>query len=160
MERARSTADDSLVLDAPLGQPPRRYSTSTFLDDLGRLLTALGSDAANLPCTIPCVDGRLILLQAELLSDLPSDTRRVVFARKYGAEEGTTHGHLVQAVLDFLAASRAELVNVGLATDRGELAVREEFVEYLLSPEVSSPSGDIPTGAILRFLDEWGHRWT
>jgi hypothetical protein len=69
-------------------------------------------------------------------------------------------GVIMSVSADFLAAARAELVNVHWAEDRGELAVRKEIVECLSNPEVSGPRGHIPRGAILRSSDDWRHRWT
>jgi len=143
----------------PASPSPKRYFLASFLDDLHRLASDVAPDVSHLPRTIPVIDGRLHVVPAGVFREVVRERRQAVFARKYGPADEALYRHRFQSILDFLAAQRRELLSVGLAEERNDLAVREEFVEYLLRLDPGDPSGRIPKSAILGFLDEWGHRW-
>jgi hypothetical protein len=137
----------------------RGYFLDSFLDDLGRVECEAAADGAHLPRTIPLIDGRLHVVRTGIVREVARDRRQAVFSRKYGPAAEALYRHRFEAIVDFVATRRSELLKAGLAEERDGFAVREEFVEFLLRPDASGTWGEIPKSAILRFLDEWGHRW-
>jgi len=62
-------------------------------------------------------------------------------------------------VLNYLTVWQQELSKNGLAHGGTPMAVREEFVSFLLNYKLDRRQDEIPQGAMCKFLDEWSHRW-
>jgi hypothetical protein len=77
----------------------------------------------------------------------------------YGARSGSEHERRFRQVVEYIDAHRDALTEAGLARDGEPIAVREEFVGWLLSCDLEASRREIPESALTRFLDEWGHRW-
>ena len=133
--------------------PPRRpvnvsYSVTAFIGDQRQLLSRTGFRATDHPETVDVIDGRMIVVHPDL--------RR---APKHGSRADTACRCRFHLVLNYLATWRLELLKNGLAHRAKPLAVREEFVSYLLNYKLDTLQEEIPQGAMRKFLDEWSHRW-
>lgn len=132
------------------------YSVRHFLEDERRLL-ATSELASRLQC-VDRPDGRLLPLPTDPLRramTCAADASRC-FEARYGARSGGEHERRFRLVVEYIDGHRDELAEAGLASGGETIAVREEFVGWLLSSDVES---SIPESALTRFLDEWGHRW-
>jgi len=105
--------------------------------------TAAPTRRPDLLETIEVIDGRLVVVHPGLRL----------------APAGTADRTRVNLVLDYLKNRQSELVENGLARCGEPLAVREEFVSYLLNYKLDTLQEEIPQGAMCKFLDEWSHRW-
>jgi hypothetical protein len=138
-----------------------RYSVRHFLDDEARLLSIAESGADAFPDCIDVPDGRLLPFPAHPLREAiesegsASDT----FSRKYGPELGADHLERFRLVLEFIASHQSEMRAAGVAEVGETLAIREEFLDYLLNCDLHSGASRIPDTVLGRFLDEWGTRW-
>ena len=136
------------------------YTTRHFLEDEQSLLatSALG------PKTLKCLDGpdgRLLPLPTDPLRQ--AMTREAAASRcfevHYGAWGASEHERRFRQVVEYIDTHRGELAEAGLAREGEAIAVREEFVGWLLSCDVEASRREIPESALRRFLDEWGTRW-
>ena len=130
------------------------YTIRHFLEDEQRLL----STSALGPKTLKSLDrpeGRLL--------PLPTAPLRQAMTRERAASrcfELRDHERRFRQVVEYIDAHRSELAEAGLVRRDGEtLAVREEFVGWLLSCDIEASRPEIPESALRRFLDEWGTRW-
>ena len=98
------------------------------------------------------------ILRPGLALKVGMDTQRKLFVGKYGREAETAYRFRFRLVLKFLETWRAEILQSGLADGARPMAVREEFVDYLLKYQLDPTQNAIPKSALRRFLDEWGHR--
>jgi hypothetical protein len=143
-----------------LHQTRRRtsYDIEDFLDDQRRLVrgTCVAKDTI-----VDELEGRLRVIDTERLEQaLQSDSATETFHEKYGDEPDEAHCQRCRRVVTFLRQWHREIVRSGLAAGQGSsLAVREEFLEYLLrcSEDVTEPA--LSVNALTRFLDAWSHRW-
>ena len=101
---------------------------------------------------------RVCCIGPRLALKVGTDTRRKLFESKYGREAETAYRERFQLVLKFLETWRTEIVESGLADGTRPMAVREEFVDYLLKYRLDRTQTSLPRSVIRRFLDEWGHR--
>ena len=136
------------------------YTAHHFLEDERSLLAT--SDPA--PQALLCIDrpdGRLLPLPTD---PLRRAMRRAAdashcFEVRYGARSASEHERRFRLVVEYIDAHRDELTEAGLASEGEPIAVREEFVDWLLGCDVEDSGRAIPDSALRRFLDEWGHRW-
>ena len=124
------------------------YSVTAFIGDQRQLLSRTGFRATDHPETVDVIDGRMIVVHPGL---------RLAPKHSSGAEPG--HRRRFNLVLNYLATWQLELLRNGLAHGAKPMAVREEFVSYLLGYKLDTLQEEIPQGAMRRFLDEWSHRW-
>ncbi|HXV78064.1 MAG TPA: hypothetical protein VD788_17270 [Candidatus Polarisedimenticolaceae bacterium] len=140
--------------------PPIHYSVQHFVEDEARVLAATDHEDVSVRECIDVLDGRLLPLPTDPLREALECKRRATdaFSSKYGPELGADHLERFRSVLDFIASHREEMAAAGLAASGETLAIREEFLDYLLNFHAGTRHG-IPKTALGRFLDEWGTRW-
>ena len=136
-----------------------RYSRLQFLDDCCRLSDTSDKQVPQRPRTIGLIDGRMNVVDLRLARRSSQVEQRRLFVRKYGSRVGSAFYFRFRLVLEFLDAYRCEACESDLATSEPSMAVREEFVDYLLRCPLDAHHKEIPKHALRRFLDEWGHRW-
>ena len=139
-------------------RPSVAYSVSAFVDDHRQLLSKTYPQVSELSATIQMIDGRMHVVRPGLALKVGMDTQRKLFVGKYGREAETAYRFRFRLVLKFLETWRAEILQSGLADGARPMAVREEFVDYLLKYQLDPTQNAIPKSALRRFLDEWGHR--
>ena len=138
--------------------PHVAYSVSAFVDDHRKLLSKTSHPLSDFSATIQLIDGRMHVVHPDLALKVGMDTQRKLFASKYGREGETAYRERFHLVLKFLETWRVEILQSGLADGAEPMAVREEFVDYLLKYRLDRTQTGIPRSAIRLFLDEWGHR--
>lgn len=138
--------------------PDVAYPVSAFVDDHRQLLARTHTDGPKLSATIEMVDGRMHVVRPGLALSTDRDTLRGLFASKYGSGPEAAYRSRFILVLEFLKTWRSEILEAGLADRARPMAVREEFVDYLLHYRLDAMQSAIPECALRRFLDEWGHR--
>jgi len=138
--------------------PHIAYSVSAFVDDHRKILSKTPHPLADFSATIQLIDGRMHVVRPDLALKVGMDAQRKLFESKYGREAETAYRLRFHQVLDFLETWRTEVLQSGLADGARPMAVREEFVEYLLKYPLDRTQTGIPKSALRRFLDEWGHR--
>jgi hypothetical protein len=138
-----------------------RYSIDDFLDDQQRLLATLGEPPSSVKMTIEEIEGRLRVVDVKRMTcALAQGCASEVFVEKYGAGGDATHKCRCLQVVGFLGRWHDKIVESGLAASSIDpLAVREEFLNYLLNYDVAPVDAPLPDGALIGFLDQWGHRW-
>jgi len=137
-----------------------RYCLDDFIDDQSKVLAVTGADLPSQTKVVEHVDGRLCRVYPRRLHDAVGERQATrPFLEKYGDEEGASHFVRFSLVVEFLSRFRSELAQSGLAEQEGTMAIREEFVNYLLNLDVAEDTKAIPRDALLQFLDEWGCRW-
>jgi hypothetical protein len=141
-------------------KPSLHYTARHFLEDEQQLLAGTEQAESPLRC-LDRPDGRLLPLPTDPLRQAMTTRGEAArcFSVKYGAERGTERERRFRLVLDYVDTHRDELMEAGLASEGEPLAVREEFLDYLLRCRVDSTLRTIPSSALTQFLDEWGHRW-
>jgi hypothetical protein len=139
--------------------PDLSYSLSSFLEDQHRLLSEADPRFSDVSLAIERIDGRFLIVRTEILKEVDDVKRADLFRRKYGQHTGKYCHARFTSLLEFLADRRTALVTAGLAEMNEPMAVREEFVRYLLTSDVGGHRANIPESVIQRFLDEWSHRW-
>ena len=141
--------------------PEVRYSARHFLEDEQRLLAATHPTASSPLHYVDLPDGRLLPLPTDPLrrAMMARHDAAACFSTKYGQELGEEHERRFRAVLDYVESHCGELMEAGLACEGEPIAVREEFLDYLLNCRVEPTPHRIPGSVLGRFLDEWGHRW-
>lgn len=156
--RARSSRPRS---SESTSDPGVRYSARHFLEDEQRLLAAAHPSGAGPLHCVEQPDGRLLPLPTDPLRRAMKARQDAAqcFSTKYGPELGEEHERRFRAVVDYVETHRGELMEAGLASEGEPIAVREEFVDYLLNRGVEAARQHIPGSALSRFLDEWGTRW-
>ena len=137
------------------------YALHDFLDDQHRLLSPAKPHLPFSGHTIETLDGRMLVIHLASLLEAARAREHAtrVFVQKYGPAAGASRFSRFCLVLDFLGNSHAEISNSGLAENREPIAIREEFVRYLLDWKVGPKQRRLPKSALSRFLDDWGHRW-
>ncbi len=153
VRRVRGTWDTKAV------SPNIHYSISAFIADQRRLLSRTRFGTTDFPETVDLVDGRLIVVHAGLRLAPNVPDLREPFTREYGREVESAYRFRFILVLKFLAAWQPELVKSALAQGHEPMAVREEFVSFLLKYKLRVQQTEIPQGVLRAFLDEWSHRW-
>jgi hypothetical protein len=141
--------------------PDSYYSVQHFLEDEARLLASTQHESSLPPDCIQTPDGRLLPLPTlPLLAALESQDRATdAFLHRYGPDLGADHFERFRLVLDFIASHQSEMKATGLAASREPLAIREEFLDFLLNVSITKDAARIPDTVLGRFLDEWGTRW-
>lgn len=135
------------------------YSVAGFVGDQRRLLDRTGLGEADSPETVELIDGRLIVVHPRLRLGPKLTELRESFVCKYGFLEERAYRSRFVLVLRFLAATQPELVKNALAQGDEPIAVREEFLSFLLNYRLRTQQKEIPQGAVRSFLDLWSHRW-
>jgi hypothetical protein len=137
-----------------------RYSARHFLEDGQRLLAKSQPTCGTLRC-VDRPDGRLLPLPTDPLRRAMTASREgeACFSSRYGEELGEEHAQRFRLVLDYVESHCDELTDAGVACAGEPIAVREEFLDYLLNCRVEPARRSIPANALARFLDEWGLRW-
>jgi hypothetical protein len=138
-----------------------RYRIKDFLDDERRLIAAGGECPSTDELIVEGLEGRLLVVDAGRLSQaLAQDDASASFLEKYGDDQNAARRRRCLLVIDFLLRWRDEIVECGLASQANDpLAVREEFIDFLLNYDVTLESDPLPERALTAFLDQWGHRW-
>ena len=145
--------------DAKTVSPNILYPVSAFIADQRRLLSKTRFGTTDFPETVDLIDGRLIIVHPALRLAPNVPDLCEPFTREYGREVESAYRFRFILVLKFLAAWQPELVKSALAQGHEPMAVREEFVSFLLKYELRAQQTEIPQGALRAFLDEWSHRW-
>ena len=135
------------------------YSVTAFVGDQRRLLDRTGLGAAGFPETVELIDGRLVVVHPRLRLGPNLTELRESFVCKYGFLDEKAYRSRFVLVLRFLAALQPELVKNALAQGHEPIAVREEFLSFLLNYRLRKQQKEIPQGAVRSFLDVWSHRW-
>jgi len=135
-----------------------RYNARLFLEDEERLLADRAPDLAPLQC-VELPDGRLMPLPTDPLRRAMKSGSQECFSDRYGSRLGEERERLFRLAVEYVAAHSDELMEAGLASAGETIAVREEFLDFLLSWPVEPTRPRIPRAALARFLDEWGLRW-
>lgn len=161
---AVSTVHDGPILPerATLGPASvTPYELHDFLDDQRRLILSAKRDPSLQIRSVQGFDGGMLVipLAPSLESVRTHGNTAREFWDKYGPGTGTTRLTQFCRVLKFLEDSRTEIANAGLADDREPMTVLAEFARFLLNWKVDRAPRRIPERALIRFLDEWGHRW-
>jgi hypothetical protein len=136
------------------------YPVHDFLDDQQRLL-GTGQTSRGAATGFEDLDGPLHVVHTRRLrTALASDDIPAPFHDKYGDSQEQTYCARCERVVRFLERWRGEIVQSGLAVSRDDpLAVREDFLNFLLNYETAPGETAIPADALTGFLDQWGHRW-
>ena len=108
--------------------------------------------------TIQLIDGRMHVVRPDLALKVGMDTQRELFVTKYGRGPETAYRSRFLLVLRFIETWQGEIRQSDLADGAEPMAVREEFVDFLLNYQLDAMQEAIPRSALRRFLDEWGHR--
>ena len=144
------------------GQSPSRtasYPVRTFLEDHRQLLCRRDPRAKRLASMREFIDGRWIAVHPTIRFDLESGDSREFFVKKYGSKMESLFRSRFDLVLRFLADYEIELGKHGLAQGRVPMAVREEFIDYLLQYRLSVKQRQIPEAALRLYLDELDRKW-
>jgi len=136
-----------------------RYPVNGFVEDQRQMLSATTPRATDVRPTLRLMDGRWIAVHPTIRFKLDVPALREQFSSKYGHRIEPAYRSRFELVLRFLADWEVEVVKSGLAYGRAPMAVREEFVDYLLKYRLSTRQREIPEAALRLFLDDWGHRW-
>lgn len=143
------------------GDPNMRYPVADFLDDQRRVAAAAKHLDLEDRDTIPTVDGCMRVIHAAVLRealDLTEVAR--AFARKYPGSAGRGRLRRFALVVDFLCDRCQQIVHCGIGEEeRSSLTVRDELLDFLLEYPVDPEADELPSSALDRFVDEWGHRW-
>jgi hypothetical protein len=62
-------------------------------------------------------------------------------------------------MIRFIATHESEIEHGGFGQFDSTARVHEDLVRHLLHFPLSSRSEAIPSSALARFYDDWGHRW-
>jgi hypothetical protein len=138
--------------------PNVAYSVRAFVDDHRRLLAETHPHVSECSATIQLIDGRMHVVRPDLTLKVSVATQRELFVTKYGRGPETAYRSRFLLVLKFIETWQAEIRQSGLADGAGPVAVREEFVDFLLKYQLDALQEAIPRSALRWFLDEWGHR--
>jgi len=141
--------------------PPRdvSYPVRTFIEDHRQLLCRKDPRAKVLAPVREFIDGRWIAVHPTIRFDLESSDSREFFVEKYGLDSESLVRSRFDLVLRFLADYEVELGKHGLAQGRAPMAVREEFIDYLLQYRLSVKQRQIPEAALRLYLDELDRKW-
>ena len=142
-------------------RPPTNvsYPVRTFVDDHRQLLCRQDPRARHLASMREFIDGRWLAVRPTLRFDLDSQDMREFFAKKYGPDSESSFRSRFDLVLRFLADYEVELAKNGLAQGRSPMAVREEFIDYLLQYRLSDKQRQIPEAALRVYLDDLEYDW-
>lgn len=135
------------------------YPVRTFVEDHRQLLCRRDPRARDLASAREFIDGRWLAVRPTLRFDLDSPETQEFFARKYGDDSESSFRSRFDLVLRFLADYEVELAKNGLAQGRAPMAVREEFIEYLLRYRLGEKQRQIPEAALRLYLDELESTW-
>jgi len=151
---------DTTPMDSSRVDPRVNYAVREFLDDQHRVIRAVGSDLGMPQPILQDPDGRSFFIHTALLRSTGAGRRAAVqlFREKYGPAARSALLRF-KLVVDFLNRWQREIARSGFADDGQPMAVREEFLRYLLRYRLQPGNPQIPRSAIIEFLDDWGHRW-
>ena len=135
------------------------YPVRTFVDDHRQLLCRQDPRAKELASVREFIDGRWLAVRPTLRFDLDAPGTRELFVRKYGPDAESSFRSRFDLVLKFLADYEIELAKNGLAQGRAPMAVREEFIDYLLQYRLGEKQRQIPEAALRLYLDELERSW-
>ena len=135
------------------------YPVRTFVEDHRQLLCRHDPRAKDLASIREFIDGRWLAVRPTLRFDLDTQGMRDFFASKYGPDSESSFRSRFDLVLRFLADYEVELAKNGLAQGRAPMAVREEFIEYLLQYRLGQKQRQIPEAALRLYLDELERNW-
>jgi hypothetical protein len=135
------------------------YSVRRFVRDEAHLLASCAEGSRYPPASIELPDGRLLPVPTDPLIEVLSASIDALRDGGSAAEVTADHLERIRLVIEFLQHHERDLMDAGLASPGDALAVREEFLDYLLNCDVEPDESSIPSSALNRFLDEWGHRW-
>jgi len=149
------------VIESSRMDPNVVYPVREFLDDQHRIVVSVRYDLRTPQQPfLQDPDGRSFLIHTRLLGSAGAARHATpqLFKDKYGP---TAKSALLRfkLVVDFLNCWQREITWSGFADEGQPMAVREEFLRYLLRYRVHPQHPRIPEFAIGEFLDEWGHRW-
>lgn len=160
-------------LERPLGRPDSSkvatlepatvisYRLDEFLIDHRRLATVCRLNLDPRPCVGGWWDDRFVPIQTGIVGALSRarEDPEVAFRERYGGESGAVRWSRFRMVLRFLDDWHLDLSASGLARGSDPMEVHEEFIAFLLQYPLKRGHGSLPRGALVRFLDELGHRW-
>jgi hypothetical protein len=132
------------------------YTTRSFLDDQRWVVGRLGLPGP-FEDRVEHLDGRYLVIHPGT-AHLDVKTAAAIFRERGGPGSRRLRPAAFLATSQFLDEHRAEIIRSGLARRDDPLTVREDLVRFLIARYTHS-GGEIPEGALTRFLDEWGHRW-
>ena len=140
--------------------PNFNYPVREFLDDQHQVIRAAGGDLRRSQPILQDPDGRSFFIHTAFLKSTGVARRAAarIFKEKYGSAARSVLLRF-KLVVDFLNYWQREITRSGFAQDGQPIAVREEFLRYLLAYRVHPGNPRIPRSAIVEFLDDWGHRW-
>jgi hypothetical protein len=135
------------------------YPVQTFVEDHRQLLCRQDPTAEKLAAVREFIDGRWLAVRPTVRFDLDTEEVRKYFVKKYGPDNESAFRSRFDLVLRFLADYEVEVVQGGLAQGRAPMAVREEFIDYLLQYPLGEKQRQIPAAALRLYLDELDRRW-
>ena len=135
------------------------YPVRTFLEDHRQLVCRRDPRAKDLASIREFIDGRWLAVRPTIRFDLESRDCREFFVKKYGRDSESSFRSRFDLVLRFLADYEVELAKNGLAQGRVPMAVREEFIDYLLQYRLSEKQRQIPEAALRTYIDERDRKW-
>ena len=137
------------------------YRLDEFLADHGRLAAACRLSLQSRPYIGGYSDDRFVLIHTALIRSLSRTEEGAgsSFRERYGAVPGAVRRSRFMLVLGFLDNYNVDLSAGGLARGSDPMEVHEDFVVFLLRYPLTTDRSSIPRGALVRFLDEIGHRW-
>jgi hypothetical protein len=134
------------------------YPVRTFVEDHRQLVCRRDPRAKALASIREFIDGRWLAVRPTIRFDLDSRDCREYFVKKYGPDSASSFWSRFDLVLRFLADYEVELAKNGLAQGRAPMAVREEFIDFLLQYRLSEKQRQIPEAALRLYLDELDRR--
>ena len=148
-----------LSVEGRLSAKDVSYPVRNFVEDHHQLLCRRDPRAKDMAAAREFIDGKWLAVRPTLRFDLDSRSTRDFFAKKYGSDSETSFRTRFDLVLRFLADYEVELAKNGLAQGRVPMAVREEFIDYLLQFRLSPKQRQIPEAALRLYLDELERSW-
>jgi len=169
----RTAHDSKRASDSPLVKPnavevaPRAfdyaisYRLDEFLADHRRLAAARRLNLQPRPYIGGYSDDRFVAIHTALIRALSraEEDAKAVFHMRYGAGPGAVRRTRFRMLLRFLDDCHVDLSASGLVRGIDPMEVREDFVVFLLRYPLKPDRSSIPRDALVRFLDEVGHRW-
>jgi hypothetical protein len=137
------------------------YRLADFLADHRRLATACRLNLQPRPYVGGYSDDRFVPIHTALIRALSraEEGAEGVFFERYGVEFGAVRRSRFMMVLCFLDDCNDDLSACGLVRGSDPMEVHEDFVVFLLRYPLKPDRSSIPRCALVRFLDEIGHRW-
>jgi hypothetical protein len=156
-----------LVKSRTAGVAPRTfdnaisYELDQFLADHRRLAAACRLNLQPRPYIGGYSYDRFVAIHTALIRALSRAGKdaSAVFYERYGTGPGAVRRSRFRMLLRFLDDCHVDLSASGLVRGIDPMEVREDFVVFLLRYPLEPDRSSIPRGALVRFLDEVGHRW-